>query len=76
MSGPGLQLLMTHRLCQVDHLNFVFLSGSFRALLAGIMSYHVPSSSEISFILKCLSEIVTLFRKGHHNLEIHLLEKY
>lgn len=40
------------------------------------MSYHVPTSSETSFILKCLSEIVTLFHKGHHELEIDLLEKY
>lgn len=67
---------MNHRCYQIDHLNSVFLNGRFRGLLAGIKSYHVPTSLETSFILKCLSEIVTLFHKGYHKLEIDLLEKY
>lgn len=37
----------------------------FSVLLAGIMSYHVPPSSETFSALKCYSEIVTLFQKGH-----------
>lgn len=67
---------MNHRCCQIDHLNSVFLNGRFRGLLAGIKSYHVLTSSETSFILKCLSEIVTLFHKSYHKLETDLLEKY